>query len=179
LSCILGLDVSTSCTGICVLDADGNPILLSSVDLSKSISFIDKCSKIQFELSKIQNEFKIDELFIEQDLQAFRPGLSSAHVINTLSRFNGAVSLICFQVFNIRPLLINVTNARNCVGIKINHKDKSKTTKEKVWEWVANRVKFDWQFKKTGKLKTNSFDIADAYVIAYSGFLDCKDTQSC
>ena len=150
-----------------------------AIELSKITSFVDMCVKIQTELLKIKNYFKIDKLFIEQDLQAFRPGLSSAHTINTLSRFNGAISLVCYQVFEIRPVLIHVTNARTHVGIKINHKDKSKTTKEKVWEWVAERVTFNWQFKKTGKLKTYSFDIADAYVIALAGFNNCKDSLTC
>jgi len=154
-------------------------VLMYAIELSKITSFVDKCVKIQTELLKIKNEFKIDKLFIEQDLQAFRPGLSSAHTINTLSRFNGAISLVCYQVFEIRPVLIHVTNARTHVGIKINHKDKSKTTKEKVWEWVAERVTFNWQFKKTGKLKTYSFDIADAYVIALAGFNNCKDSLTC
>ena len=86
---------------------------------------------------------------------------------------------MCFQVFNVRPVLLNVTNARAAVGIKINYKDKSKKTKEKVWDWVSSQVQMDWPKKKTGSLKSSAFDMSDSYVIALAGILDCKEGQIC
>lgn len=178
-NCVMGLDVSTSCTGICILDKDKLLVYLIALDLSKCTSFIDKCSKLQQTFHDLNSQFNVSQIFIEQDLQSFRPGLSSAHTLNTLSRFNGAVSLMCFQEFNVRPVLLNVTNARSAVGIKINYKDKSKKTKEKVWDWVASQIQIDWPKKKTGSLRSSAFDMSDAYVIALAGILDCKEGQIC
>lgn len=178
-NCVIGLDVSTSCTGICILNEYKLTVYLAAIDLSKCTSFIDKCSKLQQSLFDLKEQFNVSQIFIEQDLQSFRPGLSSAHTLNTLSRFNGAASLMCFQVFNVRPILLNVTNARAAVGIKINYKDKSKKTKEKVWDWVSSQVQMDWPRKKTGSLKPSAFDMSDSYVIALAGILDCKDAQIC
>ena len=125
----LGLDISTSCTGICILDQDKQLVLLDNIRLDKCTDFFEKCVEVKKYLDDLKTDHLIQNIFIEQDLQAFRPGLSSAATINTLARFNGAVTFMAYQTFMTRPDLINVTKARSAVGIKINHKDKSKTTK--------------------------------------------------
>jgi hypothetical protein len=102
-------------------------------------------------------------------MQAFRPGLSSAATINTLARFNGAVTFITYQISRVQPSLINVTKARSAVGLKIDHRDKTKSTKQKVLEWVQPQINFTWPTKKTGTVKTSCYDMADAYVICRAG----------
>ena len=62
---------------------------------------------------------KIEKIYIEESLQAFRPGLSSAQVILTLGRFNGIVSWICYKVFGFEPQYIGATTARKALGIKV------------------------------------------------------------
>lgn len=165
----LGLDISTSCTGICILDQDNQVILLDNIRLDKCTDFFLKCAEVKKYLDSLKTDHLIQNIFIEQDLQAFRPGLSSAATINTLARFNGAVTFMAYQTFGIRPDLINVTRARSAVGLKINHKDKTKTTKEKIFEWVSDQIEFDWPKKKTGSVKTSCYDMSDAYVICRAG----------
>ena len=165
----LGLDISTSCTGICILDQNKELILLDNIRLDKCTDFFQKCTEVKNYLDNLKKDHLVQYIFIEQDLQAFRPGLSSAATINTLARFNGAVTFMAYQTFNIRPDLINVTKARSAVGLKINHKDKSKTTKEKIFDWVSGEITFDWPKKKTGAVKTSSYDMSDAYVICRAG----------
>lgn len=172
---VIGLDVSTSCTGICCLDENGKILKIAPIVLSKEDTFTKKCNLLASELSKISKEIKITDVFIEQNLSSFRRGLSSAHTINTLARFNGACSLISYQVFGIDPVLLNVTNARNFIGLKMNHKDKTVTTKEKVFSWVKNEVEVDWPKKKSGECKEICYDMADAYVIARAGLAGCKE----
>jgi len=165
----LGLDISTSCTGICILDQDKQLVLLDNIRLDKCSDFFEKCVEVKKYLDDLKKSHLIQNIFIEQDLQAFRPGLSSAATINTLARFNGAVTFMAYQTFMIRPDLINVTKARSAVGLKINHKDKSKTTKEKIFDWVSGEITFDWPKKKTGAVKTSCYDMSDSYVICRAG----------
>lgn len=165
----LGLDISTSCTGVCILDQDKQLVFLDSIRLDKCSDFFLKCAEIKKYLDDLKKDHLIQNIFIEQDLQAFRPGLSSAATINTLARFNGAVTFMAYQTFMIRPDLINVTKARSAVGLKINHKDKTKTTKDKVFDWVSSQIEFDWPKKKTGSIKTSCYDMSDAYVICSAG----------
>ena len=172
---VIGLDISTSCTGVCCLNELGEILFISPIDLTKKKTFVEKCSHVKEELEKISKTLKIDEVFIEQNLSSFRRGLSSAHTINTLARFNGACDLIAYQVFGIAAISLNVTNARNHLNIKINHKDKTLTTKQKVFNWVDTVVNVDWPKKKSGENKETCFDMADAYVVAKAGMMGCKE----
>ena len=63
-------------------------------------------------------------MFIEENLQAFRPGLSSAKTLLTLARFNGIVGYLAQQEFFCEPIYINVNVARKSVGLKIIRKSK-------------------------------------------------------
>ena len=166
---VLGLDISTSCTGVCILDQDGKLILLDNIRLDNCEGFFQKCAKVYAYMTALLTAHNITHVFIEQDMQAFRPGLSSASTINTLARFNGAVTFITYQIFKVQPTLINVTNARSVVGLKIDHRDKTKSTKQKVFEWVQPQIVFDWPMKKTGAVKTSAYDMSDAYVISRAG----------
>ena len=58
-------------------------------------------------------------VFIEENLQSFRSGFSSAQTLSTLARFNGMVSQVCYSEFGIIPEYINVNSARKNLGIKI------------------------------------------------------------
>lgn len=172
---VIGLDISTSCTGVCCIDENGEILKIFPIVLTKEDTFIKKCNKVSSVLSEVSKDLKITDVFIEQNLSSFRRGMSSAHTINTLARFNGACSLVAYQVFGIDPVSLNVTNARNHVGMRINHKDKTKSTKQKVFDWVSARVEVDWPRKKSGEIRETSFDMADAYVIAVAGLSGCKE----
>ena len=172
---VLGLDISTSCTGVCCLDEAGKILLIHPIVLTKHKTFIDKCNFVRSSLEEVAKSYKIDEIYIEQNLTSFRRGLSSAHTINTLARFNGACDFITYQVFGVEPVSLNVINARNHLKIKIDHKDKSITTKQKVFNWVSAVTSVEWPLKKTGEIKEISYDMADAYVMALAGLHGCKE----
>lgn len=172
---VIGLDISTSCTGICCIDENERILRIEPIVLTKEDTFIKKCNKVLEHLSDVSREFTVTDVFIEQNLSSFRRGLSSAHTINTLARFNGACSLVAFQALKIEPISLNVTNARNHIGLKMDHRDKSQTTKQKVFDWVSNRIQVDWPKKKTGEIKEICFDMADAYVVALAGLRGCKE----
>jgi Holliday junction resolvasome RuvABC endonuclease subunit len=180
---ILGLDISTSCTGWSIISPlTGELISQNYIHLSKLKDTFKKAELVMHNLKKINEKYDITNVFVEENLQMFRPGLSSAKTLITLARFNGMVSLLSYQVFDIEPQFLNVNFARKSVGLKIDKKDKTRTTKEKVLSWVSNEVTFEWPTKilKSGPRKglqvyePGCYDIADAYVIALAGYKNSK-----
>jgi hypothetical protein len=164
---VLGLDVSTSCVGLCLMDMSGDIVTLDNVDLTKLKTFNEKCDAVEKRLRDFKG--RVSSFYIEECAKAFRPGHSSANTLTTLSRFNGAVSCICHQLFGGEENLVNPVVARKAAGIAINYKDKSKTTKDKIYEIVSSRITFDWPKTKTGNAKPQCYDMADAYVVAVFG----------
>ena len=125
---ILGLDISTSITGITVLDDTGAVLLFDMVDMrsKKFTSFFLKADAVERRLAQLKSTYNIDKIFIEQSLQAFRPGLSSAQVILTLGKFNGIVSWICYKVFGFEPQYIGASTARKALEIKVERGQNAK-----------------------------------------------------
>lgn len=174
----LGLDVSTSCTGWCVLGPGGSLIDMGYITISKENDLYTKAQVILDKLKVLKEEYNISSIYIEENLQAFRPGLSSAKTLLTLARFNGIIGYITQQLYDIKPEYVNVNVARKTNGIKIIRKSKGGApTKEQVLEWVSSKINYDWPTKtlKSGPrkgqqvLEPGCYDAADAYVIAIAG----------
>ncbi len=174
---ILALDISTSCTGWCVFDENGYRDT-GYIDLSKHKGMYEKAGRIKTELLNLIIKYPYSKVVVEENLQAFRPGLSSAKTLMTLAQFNGVVRWICHADLNADVESINVNTARKSVGLKIDRKSKKKT-KEQVLEWVSGQEDIAWPTKvlKSGpnkgkiRLIEQCFDMADAYVIGKSYFL--------
>lgn len=175
---ILGLDISTSTTGYCIYDQD--VILhIGYISLKKYTSLIEKATEIKRALLEIKNKYNIKTIAVEENLQAFRPGLSSANTLMKLAQFNGIVQWISYEVFNIIPEVINVNTARKTVGLKIRKKDPV-STKDQVLEWVMTEdPKIVWPTRLIEKGRNSgqvvrideSYDMADSYVIAKAAFI--------
>jgi hypothetical protein len=179
---ILALDISTSCTGWCVFDE--NELKGSGyIDLSKHKGMYEKAGKVKTELLYLTVLYPFTKVVVEENLQAFRPGLSSAKTLMTLAQFNGVVRWICHADLNSEVESINVNTARKTVGLKLDRKSKKKT-KEQVYEWVKSandndESKIHWPMKtlksgpNKGKIRmcNEAYDVADAYVIGKSYFL--------
>ena len=176
---ILGLDISTSCTGWCILDESCQLIDMGFISPVKTKNLFEKAAQVSEEFSKIHINYDIKKIYVEENLQAFRPGFSSAKTLITLSRFNGIVSYLAFLEFEIEPAYINVNSARKNLGIKIaREKICGVSTKSQVLTWVEKNIGiYSWPEKvlKSGPRKglsirdPRSFDMADAYVIAAAG----------
>jgi len=173
---ILGLDISTSCIGWCVLSAeDGSVVAASAIVLKDIKCMFDKAHRTQEALLSITEEYNVDTIIIEENLQAFRPGFSSAKTLITLARFNGIVSWLSYKCAKVKPSFINVNHARKAVGLKIDRKS-TLSTKEQVFEWTKKNglQDFPWPMKtlKSGPRKgrvifdDSCYDISDAFVIA-------------
>ena len=173
---ILGLDVSTSITGYTLLDAD-KINLNGAWDTRKYKDFFEKVIHVKKGLEQIQNEHgeQITAVYIEQSLQSFRSGFSSAKTLSTLSRFNGIVSWIVFDQYKIKPEYIAATSARKLCGIKVPRGQKAKQVVLKFL--LDNEASFVIDYTRNGNPKPESYDRADSLIIAKAGVI-CERKSS-
>ena len=183
---ILALDISTSCTGYCILSSELNSetslIDIGFIPLGKQKSHYDKANLVLENLRSIHVSYNITKIAIEENLQSFRSGFSSAQTLSSLAKFNGIVAYLCEDTFGVSPEFFNVNSARKSVGLKIISKRKGGAdTKEQVLEWATNQLTdFSWPTKtlKSGPRKDQviadpgCYDMADAYVIARAAKLE-------
>ena len=176
---ILGLDVSTSITGASVLDANGGMVFCEAWDMRNKNHFPDlynKASFIKGRLLDLSIHFRIEHIYIEQSLQAFRPGLSSAKTLLTLAKFNGIVSYICHSDMGIIPEYVGASSARKLCGIKVPRGEKAKEVVLK--NILDNTPDFSIQYTKHGNPKPGSYDRADSLVVARAGYKLWKEKNS-
>lgn len=175
----LGLDISTSIIGICLFEKK-DFLEFYYLDLTKTKCVFEKSKKFESLILEIYKKYKFNKVYIEDTLQSFSRGLSSAKTLMTLAKFNGIVSYITHNISGLIPDYINVNTARKTLGIKID-KNSSIDKKEQVLLWVDSDLekKFDWpkktisRGKNIGVVKFEKFcyDMSDAYVICKAGII--------
>jgi len=177
---ILGVDISTSITGFAIV-TDNVLVYYDSIDLrkykgvfAKTIAMKEKLMDI-YEMYQLDNddrlvgdsEFPIEHIYIEQSLHMFMGGKSSAKTLSTLTRFNGIVSWLLFELFEMEPQFIGASSARKRAGIKVPRGEKAKQVVLKYL--LDNEPTFKIQYTSKGNPKPESFDRADAIIIARAG----------
>ena len=169
---ILGLDISTTITGATVLDMSGTYVYNEYWDTRNKNHFPTIYHKAHYVKEKLLSlPYKFEHIFIEQSLQSFRSGFSSAQTLSTLSRFNGIVSWICWDEFDRLPEMLAATSARKQVGIKVSKGEKGK---QKSFDFVlANEPTFIVEYTKNGNVKPGIMDKSDSWVIAKAGYNLC------
>jgi len=176
---ILGLDVSTSITGATVLDKDGKVVFCAAWDMRNKKYFptlFDKSDFIKDRIWELEDMFHLEAVYIEQSLQSFRSGFSSAKTLSTLSRFNGIVSWLCYSILNTIPEYIAATSARKKAGISV---PKSVKGKEAVMKYVIDNVPDVLiEYTRHGNPKPQCYDKADSWVIARAGWIECKKQKN-
>lgn len=159
---ILGLDISTSIMGVCVLK-DNKIVHTDYIDMRKIGSFFTKAQKVEDALKEIRKNYNIEHIFIEQALMFFRRGGSTAKTMSILQRFNGIVSWQCYQIFNMEPNYITPISARSKCGIKVA---RGKKAKEVVMQHFIESQEFEIIYTRHGNVQKYCYDIADAIVVA-------------
>jgi len=176
---ILGLDVSSSITGVSVVDNTGAIIYCEHIDTRNKNKFptlLDKARHIKEGLQSVREQYNIESIFIEESLQTFRSGFSSAKTLSTLAKINGIVSYLCLEIFEIHPEHIGATSARKLCGIKVPRGTKAK---EFVMQFLLDSdPTFVIQSTKKGNPKPGFYDRADSLIIARAGLELCKQKKS-
>lgn len=169
---ILGLDISTSIIGYTILDESNKIIECDCIRLERFKDFFVKAKNVKNKLLELAKTYSIKAVYIEESLQAFKPGFSSASTIQALSKFNGVVSWMCNEIFDLTPEYISAGTARKFCGIKVPKGEKAKLF---VFNFVVDTVpEFKVEFTSKGNPAPGSFDKADSYVIAKAGNVLCQ-----
>jgi Holliday junction resolvasome RuvABC endonuclease subunit len=169
---ILGLDISTTCTGVTIIDYAGR-VVLNTCWKFKEEEILDKLQAAKEHIIELRKKYPITEVFVEESLQAFRPGFSSAKTILSLAKFNGTLSWMVWEHLGIKPQYIGSGTARKLCGIKVI---KGIPAKQQVMDWMLeNQNWFKVEKKKNSEnIKDHFYDMADSWVIAQAGFLQTK-----
>jgi Holliday junction resolvasome RuvABC endonuclease subunit len=178
---ILGIDVSTSITGFAVV-GENQIVYYDSVDLRKEKDIFAKAVAIKEKLLDIYEayqcgnedtftgnpEFPIANIYIEQPFTFFNSGGSSAQTMAKLQKFNGIVSWIVYEVFEIKPEYVTAQKARKIAGIKVPRGQKAKQI---VLEYLLDtEPAFKIDYTNRGNPKPESYDRADAIIVAKAGY---------
>jgi Holliday junction resolvasome RuvABC endonuclease subunit len=170
---ILGFDVSSTTIGWCSLSicpARNYVKFIKSgyIKPQKKGSIIARLAETRNEVNKVIQTFKPDFIAIE-DIISFMKGASTAKTIIMLTTFNRMIGLTAHDYAGKVPELFSVMSIRH--GLKTS-KDLPK--KEDMPELVAKHlgIKFPYEINKKGKVKVESFDMADGVAVAlYYAFL--------
>jgi len=176
---ILGLDISTSITGYTILDYEGEILACNHIDMRKEKNFFNKIQMVNARLEDLLVDYDIEHVYIEQSLQSFRSGFSSAQTLSLLSKINGIVSWLCYNLFGGEPNYLAATSARKLCGIKIPKGQKAKAVS---LQFVIDNVPgFDVEYTRHGNPRPGYADRSDSYVIAKAGWISerqkTKDTD--
>ena len=112
--CILGLDVSTKTIGVSLFNESGSLLELTHIspkpkqkNISKTEELIVKAQLFSEFIVKYQS-LPISKILIEEPLLRS----NNVHTVGTLLRFNGMITKICYDVFNVSPQYISTYEAR-------------------------------------------------------------------
>ena len=164
----LGLDISTTRTGWAIID-EGELLEYGVINTSvrdKYPETIDICSKIEETISDLNLKYNIEQVNIEEPLNGFRRGGSSASTIIALTRINAMVCYCCFKIFGKKPNMFNSSRARKNSGILIPPKTPRVELKKIVCDHISKKYGLKFELTKKGNLKPGTDDIADAIVLA-------------
>ncbi len=190
MSVVLGLDVSTSVVGVCVVDSQGcfssgkHVMLINSIELKSGSTIWHKADVVASALRDIvslaaSNVKIVEHVAIEEPLMGFRPGMSSALTISTLMRFNGIVSYISRGVFEVDPVYIGSAHARKLCGVKVQRTAVAGPQKAQVFNHMsaADLKHVTWPRKKNGDIAPRACDSCDAYVIAWAHVVNMQQNS--
>lgn len=169
---ILGLDVSTSIIGVCLLK-DDKIVKTDYIDLRKTTGLLHKAKVVEDYIAHNLKDEGVKHIFIEQALMFFRRGGSTAKTMATLQNFNGVVSWLCFKMLELEPQYITPISARSKCGIKV---PRGKKAKEVVMEHFLESKEFPIDYTRYGNVQKYCYDMADAVVVAKAGSKIILDT---
>lgn len=170
---VIGLDVSTSITGIAVLE-DGKLIHSVSVN-TKNKKHFPEPTDVAFQIRRelINLKIKPDKIIIEESLFGFAGGKTTAKTLIKLAQINGLVRFICEDLYGKKPEKISARKARKKVGITIPAKTDRKEVKKIVLREVDSLLEnFSYENTIHGNPREEAYDRADAAVIALSHDID-------
>jgi len=106
----------------------------------------------------------------------FRAGGSTAKTMAKLQAFNGIVSWLCYELFDMSPVHVSPARARKLNGIKVSRGQKAK---EVVLNYLLeNEESFTIEYTNKGNPKPVSYDRADSLIVAKACYFLLGDDQN-
>jgi len=190
---ILGLDISTKTIGWALFSLDGSELLelthfspkIKPMPEDKIEVLIKKADAFEEHLMKYKN-VGITKVIIEEPLLTS----NNVHTVATLLRYNTMIMKLCYDHFGLVPTFISTYNSRKFAFPDLMGKNKTGkmvlfggypkdiNKKHIVWEHVnAVLPEIDWLYGRTGSLKKECYDMADAVtcVIGYINMIKQND----
>jgi len=175
---ILGLDISTKTIGFALFDISGSNLLelthfspkIKPQPEDKIEELIKKSDAFKKHLEGYKN-MGINKIIIEEPLLQS----NNIYTIGTLLRYNTLILKCCYDVLGVLPTFISTYNSRkyafpDLVGPNDKNRNvlfggypKDIDKKHVIWEHVnAVCPEVNWLYGKTGSLKKENYDMADA-----------------
>jgi len=167
---ILGLDISTSYVGWCLLANDGSFSDVGHVRFSKGTSLYEKLEDFRKLIYTLHAEETPGGLkpYVEAPLARS----NNQNVVNLLQRWNGMCCVVINDILKKEPILLAQRSALKDLDIKIPKGVKGLDRKKYILQCIKDFgiiPKDKWANKKTGNPKDFCFDQADAYIVAKAG----------
>lgn len=167
---ILGLDISTSVIGWCIMNENEKVLDIGHLEFNKKQKNLYKKLDVFRELLlELRTKYCIYfKIYVESPLF----GSNNQNVVNLLQRWNGMCCVELYRVLKSEPVLIPNSTALKAIGIKIPKGVKGLDRKKFILQYVQNLgiiAEDKWALKKTGNPKDFCYDQADAYVVAMAG----------
>lgn len=170
---VIGLDISSTCIGIAVIDFEETEKLETKLIVStyhnpiENDNIILRLDDTKKEILKIFEKYKPDFIAIEDIIQ-FMAGKTSANSIITLATFNRCLGLAAYEFLGKAPEYFNIMSIRHL--IKRNSLLKSLPAKEDLPPLLEKLMSFDFKYdiSKKGKIISTNYDRSDAIAVAYA-----------
>jgi hypothetical protein len=193
---ILGLDISTKTIGWALFDISGSKLLeLTHFSPKIKPQPEDKLEELMMKANAFQKhldnykEMGITKVIIEEPLL----NSNNVYTVGTLLRYNTMICKMIYDTLGIVPTFISTYNSRKFAfpGL-VGPNDKGRNVlfggypkdidkKQVIWDHVnAVCPEVNWLYGKTGSLKKENFDMADAAccVIGYINMSKLEKTNN-
>jgi len=162
---VLGMDISSTTIGYCVLEIDNDNIKFVLTNYIKPIKkgdIIERLADTRDKIQKLIHEIKPDYIAIEEIIQFIR-NRSSANTVIVLATFNRMIGLVAYDFLKRSPDFFNTIAIRH--GLKMG---KVFPKKEQMPALVSKHLGITFPYKKTkkGVIKAESYDMADSMAVA-------------
>lgn len=171
---ILGLDISSSCSGYAIIDInDKTLIAYGHIKVLKKdkYSIVERLDHLAKEINSLCFKYN-PEIIVIEEISKFMAHRSSANTMITLGIFNRVCALEVYKTTNKIPIFLMPITIRTAIKKHIGLKEKIK--KEEMPNIIKNHLydAFDIKMKKDGKtIDSKVFDEADAVAAAWAGLI--------
>jgi Holliday junction resolvasome RuvABC endonuclease subunit len=179
---IIGLDISTTCIGIAILDTNKDKIKLVNAKIYKPIEpfnkkvkelsnneFLEMLDLAKIEIKQILDEYKPDQICIEDYIRFLKGGSGSSTII-PLAILNRTISLLCYdycKTNNCKVSIYNVISIRTIIKKAAELSELPK--KEELPYYLAPlmNITFPEYKNKKNNILPETYDVADAIAICF------------